>query len=163
MSEAPLHAPHHARRCEWGADYHTDTPHLLDYSKLPSGQQRQAFVRQYLAALLAGLGVAVQQEERQGRQEDGASSWRPPQFSGAGRLGLQQWVQQYQGEEGRRQGLLPAAAFAALAADLVAASGAYLAVSHAHWALWGYIQARSSNVDFDFLAYADQRMEELGL
>ena len=59
--------------------------------------------------------------------------------------------------------LLPAAAFAALAADLETASGAYLAVSHAHWALWGYIQARSSDVDFDFLAYADQRMEELGL
>ena len=26
--------------CEYGADYHTDTPHLLDYSLMPDEQQQ---------------------------------------------------------------------------------------------------------------------------
>jgi hypothetical protein len=118
-------------------------------------------VRHYLTALLAGLGVAVQEREQQ--QQAAGGGWQPPRFSGAGRLALRQWVQHYQGEAGRRQGLMPAAAFAALEAGLVEASGAYMAVSHLHWALWGYIQARISEVDFDFMGYADQRMRELGL
>ena len=35
--------------CEWAADYHTDTPHLLDYSLMPDAQQ------QVLLLLSSGL------------------------------------------------------------------------------------------------------------
>lgn len=36
--------------CEMSADYHTETPHLLDYSKYPDLEERQRFVRAYLGS-----------------------------------------------------------------------------------------------------------------
>ncbi|GLJ18066.1 hypothetical protein SUGI_0318740 [Cryptomeria japonica] len=36
--------------CEMAANYHTDTPHLLDYSKYPGFEERQRFVRAYLSS-----------------------------------------------------------------------------------------------------------------
>ena len=34
--------------CEWAADYLSDTPHLMDYSKGPTQEQERAFARAYL-------------------------------------------------------------------------------------------------------------------
>ncbi|KAG0465465.1 hypothetical protein HPP92_019629 [Vanilla planifolia] len=34
--------------CEMAADYHTDTPHILDYSKYPDLEERKRFVEAYL-------------------------------------------------------------------------------------------------------------------
>jgi len=34
--------------CEMAANYHTDTPHILDYSKYPDFEERQRFVKEYL-------------------------------------------------------------------------------------------------------------------
>ncbi|XP_047338099.1 probable choline kinase 2 [Impatiens glandulifera] len=34
--------------CEMAADYHTDTPHILDYTKYPNVDERQRFLRAYL-------------------------------------------------------------------------------------------------------------------
>ncbi|KAL3599589.1 hypothetical protein D5086_007507 [Populus alba] len=36
--------------CEMTADYHTDTPHILDYSKYPGLDERQRFLRVYLSS-----------------------------------------------------------------------------------------------------------------
>ncbi|XP_042018806.1 probable choline kinase 2 [Salvia splendens] len=36
--------------CEMAADYHTETPHVLDYNKYPNLQERDRFLRVYLAA-----------------------------------------------------------------------------------------------------------------
>ncbi|GMH31626.1 hypothetical protein Nepgr_033470 [Nepenthes gracilis] len=36
--------------CEMAADYHTEKPHILDYSKYPGLEERQRFVRAYLGA-----------------------------------------------------------------------------------------------------------------
>lgn len=36
--------------CEMTADYHSDTPHLLDYTKYPDFEERQGFVKIYLSA-----------------------------------------------------------------------------------------------------------------
>ncbi|KAK6928948.1 hypothetical protein RJ641_005153 [Dillenia turbinata] len=35
--------------CEMAADYHTDTPHILDYSKYPGLEERQRFLAVYLS------------------------------------------------------------------------------------------------------------------
>ncbi|KAB1220473.1 putative choline kinase 1 [Morella rubra] len=37
--------------CEMAANYHTDTPHVLDYSKYPGPEERQRFVRIYLSSM----------------------------------------------------------------------------------------------------------------
>jgi thiamine kinase-like enzyme len=44
--------------------------------------------------------------------------------------------------------------------ELTAAALAYVPASHLLWALWGLIQARQSSIDFDFEAYARQRLQE---
>ncbi|XP_068649269.1 probable choline kinase 2 [Aristolochia californica] len=36
--------------CEMAADYHTDTPHILDYSKYPEFEKRKQFVKKYLSS-----------------------------------------------------------------------------------------------------------------
>lgn len=36
--------------CEMAADYHSDTPHFLDYSKYPELEERQRFIRVYLSS-----------------------------------------------------------------------------------------------------------------
>ncbi|KAK9912561.1 hypothetical protein M0R45_036423 [Rubus argutus] len=36
--------------CEMAADYHTDTPHILDYSKYPGLEERKRFVYTYLSS-----------------------------------------------------------------------------------------------------------------
>ena len=47
-----------------------------------------------------------------------------------------------------------------LVQSVVSGSRAYLCVSHLLWALWGYIQAQVSDVDFDFMSYGQQRWEQ---
>ena len=49
-------------------------------------------------------------------------------------------------ERGRRAGAL---------AD---EANAFSLVSHLQWSLWGLIQAANSNIDFDYLEYAAQRL-----
>lgn len=36
--------------CEMAADYHTETPHVLDYSKYPDVEERRRFVQAYLSS-----------------------------------------------------------------------------------------------------------------
>ncbi|KAK7270407.1 hypothetical protein RIF29_23515 [Crotalaria pallida] len=36
--------------CEMAADYHSDTPHVLDYTKYPELEERQRFIRIYLSS-----------------------------------------------------------------------------------------------------------------
>ena len=46
------------------------------------------------------------------------------------------------------------------ARKLMVAARAYVPVSHLCWGLWGIIQGGVSSVDFDFEAYARQRIHE---
>ncbi|KAK9080795.1 hypothetical protein SSX86_000553 [Deinandra increscens subsp. villosa] len=36
--------------CEWAANYHTDTPHVLDYNNYPDLEERKRFVQSYLSS-----------------------------------------------------------------------------------------------------------------
>lgn len=55
---------------------------------------------------------------------------------------------------------LDVACFTRLVSSLMAASGAYMACSHLLWALWGVIQSKISDVDFDFEGYGQQRWQQ---
>jgi hypothetical protein len=55
---------------------------------------------------------------------------------------------------------LDVACFSRLTGSLTAASGAYMACSNLLWALWGVIQSRISDVDFDFEGYGMQRWQQ---
>ncbi|KAL4565929.1 hypothetical protein LXL04_030035 [Taraxacum kok-saghyz] len=40
--------------CEWAANYHTDTPHVMDYNMYPDFEERRRFVQSYLNSKVAG-------------------------------------------------------------------------------------------------------------
>lgn len=44
--------------------------------------------------------------------------------------------------------------------ELHAAAMAYVPISHLMWGLWGLIQAKTSNCDYDFVEYGRQRVEQ---
>lgn len=247
--------------CEWAADYHTDEPHVLDFSKLPDPQQQYLFVEAYLRAVLtkagiqvplttaaaaaAGVGTVVGSSsmsgtpaaspepanlsglagfkltgsglnpDGRGRSEaawstlssrggsvlsfpetdagwetasqssvmtarshrtdaedavaaadghaaaaDDSSSLGPVPSSSSLR-DIWCWLEYVTGLSkdaacsGGQQ--LSAAAFQQLVSRTVAAADAYMAASHLLWALWGVIQAKVSDVDFDFTGYGQQR------
>ena len=43
---------------------------------------------------------------------------------------------------------------------LQAAAWDYVGLSHLLWGLWGLIQSRNSEIDFDYVEYARQRLAE---
>jgi hypothetical protein len=262
--------------CEWAADYHTQEPHVLDFSKVPDEQQRQAFVEAYLRSLLEGLGITIAegaaalghasaggrfvggleaalgggfrlgargagsssvgggsvQEDFDDRESvEGTSLWSMMSSRGGSVLSMpvdadaatyadstawetcsetasqcssrgggwqqQQHQQQHAAGEALKNPSAAAATAAAVAAaaelrsvwswlelhqpdrrllantrqldvacfsrlvsSLMAASGAYMACSHLLWALWGVIQSKISDVDFDFDGYGMQRWQQ---
>lgn len=58
---------------------------------------------------------------------------------------------------GSRQ--LSAASWQALVSSVVSAAQAYMSASHLQWALWAVLQAKASDVDFDFTGYGQQRWQ----
>lgn len=91
--------------CEMAADYHTDTPHILDYSNYPGLEERQRFLHNYLCA----------------------SGDQPSD------LDIQQLGQDVEN---------------------------YTVANHLFWALWGIISAHVNEIDFDYMEYARQRIEQ---
>jgi hypothetical protein len=260
--------------CEWAADYHTQEPHVLDFTRVPDEQQRRAFVEAYLRALLEGLGITIAEGDaalghpsagaaagvrfaggleaalgggvRLGARGAGGSSvgggsiqddaddresvegmslwsmmssrggsvlsmpvdtdaatyadstawetcsetasqcssrgggWQQQQHpvgevvkspsaataaAGAAAAELRSvwgWLELHQPDRrllaNTRQ--LDVACFSRLVGSLTAASGAYMACSHLLWALWGMIQSKISDVDFDFDGYGLQRWQQ---
>ncbi|KAI8471921.1 MAG: hypothetical protein J3K34DRAFT_520125 [Monoraphidium minutum] len=147
--------------CEWAANYHTDTPDLLDFARCPSPQQQAAFVDAYLAGLASALGLAPPPVAAAG----GGGGGDEPAADGGGGGGVERdparlrsvwaWLAAH-GVAARA--LPPAGAWAALGSQLLGAARAYECVSHLQWALWGVIQSVDSACpDFDYRSYAAQR------
>lgn len=95
--------------CEMAADYHTDTPHVLDYSKYPGPEERGRFIEQYLVS---------------------------------------------SGEEEASEALID---------QMLNDVEKYALASHIFWGLWGIISAHVNNIDFDYISYAKQRLEQYWL
>jgi thiamine kinase-like enzyme len=127
--------------CEWAADYHGAAPHALDPGRLPDGGQRRAFARAYVAE-------ASRLAARAARRSGGGAAAAAPRGAGS---------PSSPGEAAAAGGA--AAGLEAAAAALHAAADAHVPASHVHWALWGFVQARTSEVSgFDYLSYARQRL-----
>ncbi|KAF9609943.1 hypothetical protein IFM89_019346 [Coptis chinensis] len=91
--------------CEMVADYHSETPHVLDYDKYPGLEEREIFVRAYL----------------------NSSGNEPSDFE------VQQLVQDAE---------------------------KYTLASHLLWGLWGIISEKVNEIDFDYMEYARQRLQQ---
>ncbi|KAJ2156954.1 hypothetical protein GGF46_004848 [Coemansia sp. RSA 552] len=118
--------------CEWMADYHHDThPHLLDESRYPSRIQRQGFLRTYVKAK-AFLDANMKAEADIVESDKNTLQLRAVNLS----------------EERIRREV----------ERLELEIGPFVPASHFHWGVWGLLQAVSSDIDFDYVGYASQRL-----
>ncbi|KAJ1971554.1 hypothetical protein H4R34_005706 [Dimargaris verticillata] len=99
--------------CEWTADYHSDTPHALDFDRYPTEEEQHMFLNAYIDEQLR------------------LNADHYPEF-----------------QQPRPQAL----------ADLITEIACLRLATHVFWGLWGLIQASESNIDFDYLEYAHQKL-----
>ncbi|KAL4431584.1 hypothetical protein ABPG77_001426 [Micractinium sp. CCAP 211/92] len=133
--------------CEWAYNYHSDEAHVFHESWLPSEDQQLQFCRAYIAAMQA---QQAQQAGGPAEEQDGAAGAR----LAAAILSA---------ESGRSSGngsASDAADVAERAARLLLAKAqAHAVLVHLKWGLWGVVQHRMSDCDFDYLGYARQRVQ----
>ncbi|XP_059652048.1 probable choline kinase 2 isoform X2 [Cornus florida] len=96
--------------CEMAADYHTETPHNLDFSKYPGLEERKRFLRMYLSS----------------------SGYQPSEME----MEMEQLAQDVE---------------------------KYTLASHLIWGLWGIISEHVNEIDFDYMEYARQRLQQYWL
>ncbi|KAJ2233663.1 hypothetical protein IWW45_004010 [Coemansia sp. RSA 485] len=118
--------------CEWMADYHHDAhPHLLDENQYPTVDQRRGFLRTYVKAkafMDANMKADVGVVE-----------------SDELRIQL-------------REIKLSDEDMASEIEKLDREVAYFVPASHFHWGIWGLLQACSSEIDFDYVGYATQRL-----
>ncbi|KAK8579883.1 hypothetical protein V6N13_143044 [Hibiscus sabdariffa] len=94
--------------CEMAANYHSETPHILDYSIYPDMEERRRFISAYLAS--------------SGNEHSDAE------------------VEQ-----------------------LLIDAEKYTLANHLFWGLWGIISGHVNKIDFNYLEYARQRIQQYWL
>lgn len=167
--------------CEYAADYHSDAPHQLDFSRFPSPFAQSTFCQAYVRKM-----VKLRRHHKMKRVDGPGLPGAPPAPRVlAGSLqrsrSLTNMVRSASDKGGGERGLaleragsladLAISSLAGMVQDcrdehdidslaerLRCAALCYVPVSHLHWGLWGLIQARQSKVDFQFEAYAQQRL-----
>ncbi|CAE6468661.1 unnamed protein product [Rhizoctonia solani] len=144
---------------EWTADYHSDTPHVLTASRYPTREERRNFYFGYLGSPVLGGTISASPVPSRSSSFHGSGSSSsinslgvPSHHSSSGSLfpiDLSTTRGQAELEE----------AISILDGQVYAWSPA----SHAHWIIWGIIQASDDITngaisDFDYLAYAADRI-----
>ncbi|KAJ2079498.1 hypothetical protein H4R24_003731 [Coemansia sp. RSA 988] len=117
--------------CEWMADYyHPDHPHLLNENVYPTFSEREGFLRTYIKAK-SFLDANMKADVVESD------------------LDLSVQLRAVNLSEDR------------LHADVRALErevAPFIPTSHFHWGIWGLLQACSSEIDFDYVGYAAQRL-----
>ncbi|ELU44505.1 choline kinase, cytoplasm [Rhizoctonia solani AG-1 IA] len=146
-------------KSEWTADYHSDTPHVLTASRYPTREERRNFYFGYLGSPVLGGTISASPVPSRSSSFHGSGSSSsinslgvPSHHSSSGSLfpiDLSTTRGQAELEE----------AISILDGQVYAWSPA----SHAHWIIWGIIQASDDITngaisDFDYLAYAADRI-----
>lgn len=94
--------------CEMAADYHSEEPHIMDFSKYPDIEERKKFVQTYLCS----------------------SGEKPSELE---------------------------------VENLLASIEKYALASHLVWGLWGIISDHVNDIDFNYMEYARQRLQQYWL
>ncbi|VAH62415.1 probable choline kinase 2 isoform X1 [Triticum dicoccoides] len=116
--------------CEMAADYHSEKPHILDYSKYPDIDEQRRFVKTYLST---------------SREYKTQLSWFDCPTIPFVLIQLC-WA----GEEPEAEEV----------ENLLRSVEKYTLASHLVWGLWGIISDRVNDIDFDYQEYARQRFEQ---
>ena len=127
---------------------------------LPSEAQQLHFCRAYMAAmrqqLLEQQAQAQAQAQADTQPAGGAAAAASVSAAAGGASGLPAAI--FGSLAGAGSGADKAAVEAA-ARLLLAKAQAQLPLVHLKWGLWGLVQDKMSDVDFDYLAYASQRIQ----
>ncbi|PIA13696.1 kinase-like protein [Coemansia reversa NRRL 1564] len=119
--------------CEWMADYyHPDHPHLLNEDMYPTQSERECFLRTYIKAKFF-LDANMKAD--------------PDVVESDMDLSIQ--LRAVNLSEDRLH-----AEVHALEREIAP----FVPASHFHWGIWGLLQACSSEIDFDYVEYAAQRL-----
>ncbi|KAJ1996510.1 hypothetical protein GGI04_005751 [Coemansia thaxteri] len=119
--------------CEWMADYHhPEHPHRLLEDRYPTAAQRCHFLRTYVKAS-AFLNANMRAHKDVVESDHDAH--------------LELRAIRLDDDRIRDE-------IAALDNEIVP----FVPASHLHWGIWGLLQACSSEIDFDYVAYAAQRL-----
>ena len=144
---------------EWAADYHADEAHMLDFSRMPTEEQQQLFCRAYVEAMQGLLQrqerIAKVQLQHPQKKCGTSPGGQPPSPAGAadGSTSLAAEI----------LGSPPAGAedpLEAVAELLRQKAVAALPLPHLVWGLWGLIQQKTSDVDFDYYKYSTAKIDE---
>ncbi|CAL5384277.1 unnamed protein product [Camellia sinensis] len=119
--------------CEMVANYHSNTPHVLNYSVYPGLEERQRFVQVYLSS---GGRISCPHKLFQIAKYETNMGW----FYHSGNQPSDNEVDQ-----------------------LVHDTEKYTLANHLFWGLWGIISAYVNNIEFDYMEYARQRFEQYWL
>ncbi|KAJ1826698.1 hypothetical protein LPJ56_002050, partial [Coemansia sp. RSA 2599] len=118
--------------CEWMADYHHDVhPHQLDESWYPTADQRRGFLRTYVKAK-AFMDANMKADVGVVESDDLQIELREIRLTDE-KIGLE--IEKLDREVAY-----------------------FVPASHFHWGIWGLLQACSSEIDFDYVGYATQRL-----
>lgn len=126
-----------------------DEAHAFHDSWLPSEEQQLRFCRAYIAAMRGLVSPPDSDGPATPPAAEGGS--RPPPLPAAG-VELAGRVLSTAAEDA-------GSSDEAVARLLRRKAAAHVPLSHLKWGLWGLIQDRLSDVDFDYLGYARMRLE----
>jgi thiamine kinase-like enzyme len=153
--------------CEWAADYHSEQPHVLDFSKLPSREQMANFFEGYLDGRDKFTKTFFDRPARGSSSSMGTLSpdmtpefmtkktlTKSPFFSPSMSPSLSPMLTPHMVSTFRRKEV----------EAMIKETEFFIPLSHLHWALWGIIQAaeecHNDVMGFDYLSYAKQRLDQ---
>lgn len=159
---------------EYASDYHSGAAHELDYSRLPSASARDAFCRAYVGAAADALRRAIEANLPApslavavlecglgggGGAATGTSAASANSNPSATCSSSPASAPSTPSRLPHEAAILLAPSTRERAAKVLRAKAeAAMPLPELVWALWGLIQAKVSDVDFDYKAYADQKI-----
>eukprot|EP00158_Paraphelidium_tribonemae_P008319 Partr_v1_DN28550_c1_g1_i10_m73565 putative choline kinase len=175
--------------CEWAADYHTDTPHVMHFDRMPNQEQQLRFFNSYLDARDAFIQTRYNYRRSSfssiggmtKEQVQHVSSLNPMPSQSAANTPIHPLISPRLGPRyplkltGKSPSLSPEPSpslspmltpqvLQALRKQeldhLLEEVEVFTPLSHIMWGLWGLIQAEQSAISFDFTGYALQRLNE---
>lgn len=134
--------------CEYAADYHQAEEEMLNWQKLPSPTEEAFFCRAYIESLFK-------------KHPTSSLAMKLGASSGLKSASYQQTQQAF---KGKTELSSPGGEFSdfvsALTEALVERVHAYMPLSHLKWGLWGIIQDKFTEVEFNYMEYARKRLQQ---
>jgi choline/ethanolamine kinase len=137
--------------CEYAADYHRPEEEMLDWERLPTTTEREFFCRAYIESLFNKHPTSLLAMNIRARCGTSPSKQRQKQE--------EHELISKEEENGLSSSFVSNFSTTATGV-LVDRVRALMPLSHLKWGLWGIIQSKLSEVEFDYKEYARKRLQQ---